>query len=143
MPSLASKRVSPHTIRIPRHRICFVVAWTSTRSVNGWVTTSGWTLPRTRCEIRYVLFTWAGFCAYCGAKAKRPRQRVSPLSIYYCTRSLNESPTSPCHAIAFDHQSKCVSPEFGKKRPLRHTSVKTCFTSAVFIPAFSDHSFRI
>ena len=32
--------------------------------------TSGWTLPRTRREIQYLLFTWTGFCAYCGAKAK-------------------------------------------------------------------------
>ena len=35
--------------------------------------TSGWTLPRTRREIQYLLFTWTGFCAYCGAKAKGPR----------------------------------------------------------------------
>jgi len=31
--------------------------------------TSRWTLPRTRREIQYVLFTWTGFCAYCGCPA--------------------------------------------------------------------------
>jgi hypothetical protein len=73
----------------------------------------------------------------------RSRQRVSALSIYCCTRFLNELPTSPCHAMPFDHHSKCVFPEFGKKRPLRDTSVKACFRSAAFVPSFSDHSFRI
>ena len=33
LPELASKRVSPHTIR---RRICFVPEWTSTRSAPGW-----------------------------------------------------------------------------------------------------------
>src|SRR5450759_2550752 len=35
--------------------------------------TSGWTLPRTRREIQYILFTWTGVCAYCGAKARNSR----------------------------------------------------------------------
>jgi hypothetical protein len=30
---------------------------------------SGWTLPRTRREIQYMLFTWTGACAYGGAVA--------------------------------------------------------------------------
>jgi len=32
--------------------------------------TSGRALPRTRREIQYILFTWTGVCANCGAKAR-------------------------------------------------------------------------
>ena len=32
--------------------------------------TFGWTLPRTRREIQYILFTWTGVCAYCGQKIR-------------------------------------------------------------------------
>jgi SRSO17 transposase len=32
--------------------------------------TSGWTLPRTRREIQYALFTWTGACAYGGQKIR-------------------------------------------------------------------------
>jgi SRSO17 transposase len=35
--------------------------------------TSGWTLPRTRREIQYLLITWTGFCVYCGCKIKGSR----------------------------------------------------------------------
>jgi hypothetical protein len=35
--------------------------------------TSGWTLPRTRREIQYLLITWTGFCVYCGCNIERPR----------------------------------------------------------------------
>ena len=38
--------------------------------------TSGWTLPRTRREIQYILFTWTGVCAYCGAKARVSRSPI-------------------------------------------------------------------
>ena len=33
--------------------------------------TSGWTLPQTRREIQRVLFTWTGYCAYCGSMIRR------------------------------------------------------------------------
>jgi SRSO17 transposase len=33
--------------------------------------TSGWTLPRTRREIQYMLFTWTGVCAFCGCAIGR------------------------------------------------------------------------
>jgi hypothetical protein len=35
--------------------------------------TTGWTLPRTRREIQYLIFTWTGICAYCGGKVDCPR----------------------------------------------------------------------
>jgi len=35
--------------------------------------TSGWTLPKTRREIQYLLFTWTGKCAYCGSLAGHSR----------------------------------------------------------------------
>jgi hypothetical protein len=38
--------------------------------------TSGWTLPPTRREIQYLLFTWTGFCAYCGAEARPARSYI-------------------------------------------------------------------
>jgi hypothetical protein len=31
--------------------------------------TSGWTLPRTRREIQYLLITWNGFCVYSAARS--------------------------------------------------------------------------
>jgi len=37
--------------------------------------TSGWTLPRTRREIQYLLCTWTGECCYCGAPSEgHPRR---------------------------------------------------------------------
>jgi SRSO17 transposase len=33
--------------------------------------TSGWTLLQTRREIQRVLFTWTGYCAYCGSEIRR------------------------------------------------------------------------
>ena len=43
------------------------------RSGNEVKKTSEWTLPRTRREIQYILFTWTGVCAYCGATARGAR----------------------------------------------------------------------
>ncbi len=32
--------------------------------------TSGWTLPATRRELQYMIFTWTGDCAYCGQQIR-------------------------------------------------------------------------
>jgi hypothetical protein len=33
--------------------------------------TSGWTLPQTCREIQRLLFTWTGYCAYCGSRIRK------------------------------------------------------------------------
>ena len=37
--------------------------------------TSGWTLPRTRRELQYLLCTWTGVCCYCGQQAGKRSNR--------------------------------------------------------------------
>jgi SRSO17 transposase len=35
--------------------------------------TSAWSLPRTRREIQYLLFTWTGVCMFCDSSVGGPR----------------------------------------------------------------------